>query len=153
MYTRRDFGQAMLAAVPFSAPAWMRMPEISHGVRLGTITYSFNDMPMQAGKDQIDSLIDECKRSRVNLIELMCNHAEPVSEYQAKMAAARAARMAAMAAAAANGAAPCGPRIGKSANRQCACRRTQRSKSGSTQGARRLAAVAALHADEPLCRN
>lgn len=108
MYTRREFGQAMLAAVPFSTVLAMRMPETVHGVRLGTITYSFNDMPMVAGQDQIDSVIDECKRSRVNLIELMCNHAEPVSEYQAKMAAERAARMAAMAAAAANGTPPPG---------------------------------------------
>ncbi|HKQ87095.1 MAG TPA: sugar phosphate isomerase/epimerase [Candidatus Acidoferrales bacterium] len=104
MYTRREFGQTMLAAVPFSV--LMRMPETVNGVRLGTITYSFNDMPMAAGQDQIDSVVDECKRSRVNLIELMCNHAEPVSEYQAKMAAERAARMAAMAAAAANGTPP-----------------------------------------------
>ena len=104
MYTRREFGQAMLAAVPFSA--LLRMPETVNGVRLGTITYSFNDMPMTAGQDQIDSVVDECKRSRVSLIELMCNHAEPVSEYQAKMAAERAARMAAMAAAAANGTPP-----------------------------------------------
>jgi len=104
MYTRREFGQTMLAALPLSM--LMRMPETVQGVRLGTITYSFNDMPMVAGQDQIDSVIDECKRSRVNLIELMCNHAEPVSEYQAQMAAQRAARMAAYQAAIANGTAP-----------------------------------------------
>jgi sugar phosphate isomerase/epimerase len=104
MYTRREFGQTMLAALPVSM--LMRMPETVDGVRLGTITYSFNDMPMVAGQDQIDSVIDECKRSRVNIIELMCNHAEPVSEYQAQMAAQRAARMAAYEAAIANGTAP-----------------------------------------------
>jgi len=104
MYTRREFGLTMLAALPLSM--LMRMPETVQGVRLGTITYSFNDMPMVAGQDQIDSVIDECKRSRVNLIELMCNHAEPVSEYQAQMAAQRAARMAAYQAAIANGTAP-----------------------------------------------
>lgn len=123
MYTRREFGQVMLAAAPLSM--LMRMPETVDGVRLGTITYSFNDMPMVAGQDQIDSVVDECKRSRVNLIELMCNHAEPVSEYQAKMAAERAARMAAGAANgtppsargaadAARGGAPAGGRRGPS---------------------------------------
>jgi len=112
MYTRRQFGQTVLAALPLSsvlakvASAKMPRPETVDGVRLGTITYSFNDMPFVAGQDQIDSVIDECKRSRVNLIELMCNHAEPVTEYQAQMAAQRAARMAAMAAAQANGTAP-----------------------------------------------
>jgi sugar phosphate isomerase/epimerase len=112
MYTRRQFGQTMLAALPLSSilartsAANMPPPETVDGVRLGTITYSFNDMPFVAGQDQIDSVIDECKRSRVNLIELMCNHAEPVSEYQAQMAAQRAARMAAMAAAQASGTPP-----------------------------------------------
>lgn len=112
MYTRRQFGRTMLAALPLSpmlakmTAASMPRPETVDGVRLGTITYSFNDMPFVAGQDQIDSVIDECKRSRVNLIELMCNHAEPVSEYQAQMAAQRAARMAAMAAAQANGTPP-----------------------------------------------
>lgn len=99
MYTRREFAQRMIAAVPLS----MMMAKASaaktvDGVRLGTITYSFNDMPMVAGQDQIDSVIDECKRANVDLIELMCNHAEPVSDYAAQMAAQRAARMAAAAA-------------------------------------------------------
>ncbi|HEY6467746.1 MAG TPA: hypothetical protein VIY69_17220, partial [Candidatus Acidoferrales bacterium] len=112
MYTRRQFGQTMLAALPLSpmlakmSAASMPRPETVDGVRLGTITYSFNDMPFVAGQDQIDSVIDECKRSRVNLIELMCNHAEPVSQYQAQMASQRAARMAAIAAAQANGTPP-----------------------------------------------
>jgi sugar phosphate isomerase/epimerase len=103
MYTRREFGQTMLAALPVST-LLLRSPRKTYsGVRLGTITYSFNDMPFVAGQDQIDSVIDECKRSNVDLIELMCNHAEPVSEYAAQAAAQRAARAAAMAAAQANG--------------------------------------------------
>lgn len=106
MYTRRQFGQAMMAALPLSTLMLRSPRKTVDGVRLGTITYSFNDMPVVAGQDQIDSVIDECKRSGVDLIELMCNHAEPVSEYQAQMAAARAARMAAMASAAANGTPP-----------------------------------------------
>jgi sugar phosphate isomerase/epimerase len=96
----------MMAAVPLSTLALRSPRKTFEGVRLGTITYSFNDMPMVAGQDQIDSVVDECKRSGVDLIELMCNHAEPVTEYQAQMAAARAARLAAMAAAQANGTAP-----------------------------------------------
>jgi sugar phosphate isomerase/epimerase len=106
MYTRREFGQTMMAALPLSAFLLRSPGKTYDGVRLGTITYSFNDMPMVAGQDQIDSVVDECKRSGVDLIELMCNHAEPVTEYQAQMAAARAARLAAMAAAQANGTAP-----------------------------------------------
>lgn len=116
MYSRREFGEVLLAALPLSL--LLREPrEVFDGVRLGTITYSFNDMPYVAGQDQIDSVIDECKRSSVNLIELMCNHAEPVTEYQAQMATARAARMAAIAAAQANGTPPPAPTGGPARGR------------------------------------
>jgi sugar phosphate isomerase/epimerase len=115
MYTRREFGQSMMAALPLST-FMLRSPRKTYaGVRLGTITYSFNDMPMVAGQDQIDSVIDECKRSGVDLIELMCNHAEPVSAYAAQMAAQRAARAAAMAAGQANGTAAPAPGTGAAA--------------------------------------
>lgn len=78
-----------------------RINPAANGVRLGTITFSFSDMPNVVGQDHVDTIIQNCQTAGVGLIELMCNHAEPVTEYQAQLAAARAARVAAAAAAAA----------------------------------------------------
>jgi sugar phosphate isomerase/epimerase len=117
MYSRRDFGKIALAGVPALSAMMNTMSTMSlknlgidstvDGVRLGTITYSFNnDLPLVAGQDQIDGIIPLCQTAGVGLIELMCNHAEPASELAVQQAAARAARMVALAAAAAAGNAP-----------------------------------------------
>jgi sugar phosphate isomerase/epimerase len=111
VYSRRDFGKIALAGVP-ALSAMMSMKNMGidstfDGVRLGTITYSFNnDLPLVAGQDQIDGIIPLCQTAGVGLIELMCNHAEPASDLAVQQAAARAARMAALAAATAAGTAP-----------------------------------------------
>jgi sugar phosphate isomerase/epimerase len=108
MYSRREFGQMMGAALPLSF-LMRRINSTVHGVRLGVITYSFNDMANVEGQDHIDNVIQNCQQCGAGLIELMSNHAEPVSAYQMQQAAARAARMAAAAAATANaGALPAG---------------------------------------------
>jgi len=112
MYSRRDFGKVMIAGLPLSMALGKlgRLGAIDSkvdGVRLGAITYSFNDIPSVAGQDQVDNVIQDCQGAGVGLIELMCNHVEPVTEYAAQQAAARAARLAAAAtAAAANPGAP-----------------------------------------------
>src|ERR1700685_2714397 len=111
VYSRRDFGKLALVGVPaFKAMMGMngmKIDSVLDGVRVGTITYSFNnDLPLVAGQDQIDQIIPLCQTAGVGLIELMCNHAETASELAVQQAAQRAARMAALAAAAAAGNAP-----------------------------------------------
>lgn len=102
MYTRREFGQILGAGLPL-AMLLRRINSDVDGVRLGAITYSFNDMQNVQGQDHVDNVIEDCKGCGVGLIELMSNHVEPVTEYQMQQAAARAARLAAMAAANAQG--------------------------------------------------
>jgi sugar phosphate isomerase/epimerase len=102
MYTRREFGQILGAGLPLALLA-RRINSTVSGVRLGVITYSFNDMPNVEGQDHVDNIIQNCQGCGAGLIELMSNHVEPVTAYQMQQAAARAARMAAMAAANANG--------------------------------------------------
>lgn len=111
MYSRREFGQLLGMSLPLA----LSLMEIDstveaaisteantgstvNGVRLGVITYSFNDMLNVLGQDHIDMVIQNCQACGAGLIELMSNHAEPVTDYQIKQAAARAARMAAAAA-------------------------------------------------------
>src|ERR1700734_245378 len=111
MYSRREFGQLLgmslpcvlslrgvdsLAAAVDSSSKTNR--STVKGVSVGLITYSFSDMPNVVGQDHIDLVIQNCQACGVGQIELMSNHAEPVTEYQIKQAAARAARMAAAAA-------------------------------------------------------
>ncbi len=102
MYTRREFGQILGAGLPL-ALLLRRVDSTYDGVRLGVITYSFNDMPNVEGQDHVDNIIQNCQQCGAGLIELMSNHVEPVTAYQMQQAAARAARMAAMAQANANG--------------------------------------------------
>lgn len=111
MYSRREFGRLLGMGLP-CALSLMSVDSIAEaadslsgtnrsmvkGVRLGLITYSFNDMPNVLGQDHIDLVIQNCQACGVGLIELMSNHAEPITDYQMKQAAARAARMAAAAA-------------------------------------------------------
>lgn len=98
MYTRREFGQILGAGLPL-AMMLRRINSNVDGVRLGAITYSFNDMPNVLGQDHVDNVIEDCKGCGAGVIELMSNHVEPVTDYQMQQAAARAARMAAAAAA------------------------------------------------------
>jgi hypothetical protein len=64
---------------------------------------SIDGAELSSPKDHVDAIIADCRTSGVGLIELMSNHAEPVTEYQAQVAAARVARSAAATAAAASG--------------------------------------------------
>ncbi len=113
-YSRRDFGKLALVGVPaLKAMMSMKIDSVMDGVRVGTITYSYNnDLALVAGQDQIDGIIPLCQTAGVGLIELMCNHAEPASELAVQQAAARAARMAAIAAATAAGNPPPAPGAG-----------------------------------------
>ena len=105
MYSRREFGGIVAAGLPLALLMGRINPTVG-GVRIGAITYSFNDMPNIVGQDHVDMVIADCQACGVGLIELMCNHVEPVSEYQMQQAAARAARLAAATTAAGPGNAP-----------------------------------------------
>lgn len=91
MYSRREFGGIMLAAVPLGSLLKGKIDPTVSGVRLGAITYSFHDMPNIAGQDHVDMVIEDCKGCGVGLLELMSNHVEPVSEYMAQASARRGA--------------------------------------------------------------
>lgn len=87
MYSRREFNQTLAALLPL--PFFLPVIDSAVGsVRLGTITYSFRDVPYVAGQFLVDSIIQDCNAAGVGLIELMCNHVEPVTEYMAKEVAA-----------------------------------------------------------------
>ncbi|HTZ75379.1 MAG TPA: TIM barrel protein [Candidatus Aquilonibacter sp.] len=87
MYSRREFGQLLMAGIPLSL--LLRLPQntVVNGVRLGAITYSFHDMPNVVGQDHVDAVITDCHGCGVGLLELMSNHVEPVSEFQARRGA------------------------------------------------------------------
>lgn len=123
MYSRREFGRLLGMSLPLTLELFRSRPALAadgistvNGVRLGLITYSFRDMPDVLGQDHIDLLIRDCKTCGIGLIELMCNHAEPVTAFQIEQTKARAARMAA---AAASGSPP-------AANTGMSARRTNR---------------------------
>jgi sugar phosphate isomerase/epimerase len=103
MYSRREFGQilgmSLIGSTLQAANSTVESTKSTvKGVRLGVISYSFNDMPNVLGQDHIDMVVQNCQAVGAGLVELMCNHAEPVTGYQMQQAAARAARMAATAA-------------------------------------------------------
>jgi hypothetical protein len=103
MYSRREFGQilgmSLIGSTLQAANSTVESTKSTvKGVRLGVISYSFNDMPDVPGQDHIDMVVQNCQAVGAGLVELMCNHAEPVTGYQMQQAAARAARMAASAA-------------------------------------------------------
>jgi sugar phosphate isomerase/epimerase len=93
MYSRREFGQVVLGGLPLALMlrGKGRIDPTVDGVRLGTITYSFHDLPSVVGQDHIDAIIEDCKGCGVGLLELMSNHCEPVSELQARRGAGPAA--------------------------------------------------------------
>jgi sugar phosphate isomerase/epimerase len=76
MLSRRDF--ARFAA---GMPAWAALAaggeSIVNGVHLGTITYSFRDLPRTPGKDNIDAIIQATRYAGAGEIELFSPNMEP----------------------------------------------------------------------------
>jgi sugar phosphate isomerase/epimerase len=68
-YTRRDFGKAALAAIPFSS-ALANINSKFAGVQIGTITYSFRET------NDLDAIIKMTAQCGLGEVELMSNHAE-----------------------------------------------------------------------------
>jgi sugar phosphate isomerase/epimerase len=70
---RRDFVK-LAAAMPLLA----RIDSVVNGVRLGTITYSFRDLPRTPGaSDAVDVMIKALTECGIGEIELFCPHVEP----------------------------------------------------------------------------
>jgi sugar phosphate isomerase/epimerase len=70
---RRDFMK--LAAVPLLA----KIDSVVNGVRLGTITYSFRDLPRTPGaSDAVDVMIKALTECGIGEIELFAPHIEPI---------------------------------------------------------------------------
>jgi sugar phosphate isomerase/epimerase len=109
MYSRREFGQIVLGGIPLALLLRAKINPTVNGVRLGAITYSFHDLPNVVGQDHIDAIIEDCKGCGVGLLELMSNHCEPVSEFQARRGAGPAVGVAPNAAAAAGASANAAP--------------------------------------------
>lgn len=80
MLSRREFNQMLAAAVPATYLLRLINPAYE-GVRFGTITYSFRDVPYVAGKPLADEILKDCQEAGLGLIELMSNQVEPVTPY------------------------------------------------------------------------
>ncbi|MDQ1471262.1 MAG: hypothetical protein QOJ99_2742 [Bryobacterales bacterium] len=85
MHSRRDFGKLALAGLPLTALA-ARIDSTVNGVRLGTITYSFRDLPRVPGKDNVDDLIKALTACGIGEIELYSPNIEPAPASAAKPA-------------------------------------------------------------------
>ncbi len=90
MHSRRDFGKLALAGLPGAAAIptafGARIDSTVNGVRLGTITYSFRDLPRTPGKDNIDDLIKAITACGIGEIELYSPNLEPAPAGAAKPA-------------------------------------------------------------------
>jgi sugar phosphate isomerase/epimerase len=77
---RRDFVKIAAAATAFrfSAPARAGIDSVVNGVHLGTITYSFRELPRTAGaSDSVDVMIKALAECGIGEIELFSPHLEP----------------------------------------------------------------------------
>lgn len=78
---RREFMKVAtaVAAAPSLLPVGRKIDSVVNGVRLGTITYSFRDLPRTPGAlDAVDVMIKALKECGIGEIELFSPHAEPV---------------------------------------------------------------------------
>jgi len=76
MLSRRDF-----ARIGAGLPAWAALAagtdSTVNGVHLGTVTYSFRDLPRSPGKDNIDAVIQSAQYAGAGEIELFSPNIEP----------------------------------------------------------------------------
>src|SRR5262245_32122749 len=71
MYSRREFGQMMLAGLPLSM-ALAKINSKFRGVQIGAITYSFRSIPAT-------EIIPAMVKLGLNEAELMSNHCEALA--------------------------------------------------------------------------
>jgi sugar phosphate isomerase/epimerase len=105
MNSRRDFGKIALVGLSSAVTKAAGINSTVDGVRLGTITYSYHDLPRNPGGNQVDVVIAALKDDGVGVIELFSPHVEPSFQVPAReqtgaqstdpavRAAARLARM------------------------------------------------------------
>src|SRR5438876_38211 len=80
MYSRRDFVKTF-AGVPLSLALGMKIDSVVSGVRLGTITYSFRQVPRTAGaSDAVDVMIKSSTDCGIGEIELFSPDLEPAGQ-------------------------------------------------------------------------
>ncbi|PYS49920.1 MAG: sugar phosphate isomerase/epimerase [Acidobacteria bacterium] len=79
MISRRDFVRTAFAGMPLSVALSGKIDSIVNGVRLGTITYSFRQLPRTPGaSDAIDVMINALTECGIGEIELFSPDLEPV---------------------------------------------------------------------------
>jgi sugar phosphate isomerase/epimerase len=76
-YTRREFGTALLAAIPLSrALGAAAIDSVVSGVQLGVQTYSFHDVT-QGGMEAVDLIVKHMTRIGLGMCELFSPDIEP----------------------------------------------------------------------------
>jgi sugar phosphate isomerase/epimerase len=79
LYSRRDFIRISMAAVPASVPMLPKIDSVFNGVRLGSTTYSFRDLPRTPGSsDAVDVMIKALTECGVGETELSSPFLEPL---------------------------------------------------------------------------
>lgn len=77
MISRRDFARFAIGAPAAAAAFAARIDSTSRGVHLGTITYSFRDLPRVPGRDNVDAIIAALTECGIGEIELYSPNIEP----------------------------------------------------------------------------
>jgi len=78
MYSRRSFGKIALSGLSVAAAWGAKIDSTVKGVRLGTITYSFRDLPRTPGTDNnVDAVIQALTDCGIGEIELFSPNIEP----------------------------------------------------------------------------
>jgi sugar phosphate isomerase/epimerase len=77
MHTRREFGQAALAALAVPRTLMAAIDSRVAGVRLGVQTYSFRDLPRPESGDAVDVIIEAMTETGLDNCELWSPQIEP----------------------------------------------------------------------------
>ncbi len=77
MITRREFTRVAMASLAVPALGDMAFAEVVHGVRLGSHTYSFRDLPRPEGGEYLDVILAAMKQCGITDCELFFAHVEP----------------------------------------------------------------------------
>jgi sugar phosphate isomerase/epimerase len=81
MYSRRDFVKTAFAGMPLYLALGAKIDSTVNGVRLGTITYSFRQLPRTEGaSDAVDVMIHACTECGIGEIELFSPDLEPARQ-------------------------------------------------------------------------
>src|SRR5947208_5140259 len=80
MISRRGFNRLAIAGIPACAAWSAGIDPAVNGVHLGTITYSFRDLPRTPGQDNLDAIIQALQFCRIGEIELYSPNMEPAGQ-------------------------------------------------------------------------